>query len=63
MLDERLLLLFSHLLFHRRNYMGAHLSAAGIHLVLQGSETGKAHGAILPYMGYETPSLTGETVR
>jgi len=35
MLDERHLLLFSHLLFHRKNYTGAHLSAAAIHLVLQ----------------------------
>lgn len=55
MLDERPLLLFPHLLVHRRNYMSAHLSAAAICLVLEGSETGKAHGVILPYMDIKHP--------
>lgn len=49
-LDERCFLLFPHLFFLRSNYTGAHLSAAAIYSTLQGSETSKAHGDILPYM-------------
>lgn len=54
MLDQRCLL-FPHLFFHRGNCMGAHPSAAAIHLVLNGYETGNAHGAILPHMDIKHP--------
>lgn len=48
-----------HLFFHRRNNTGAHLSTAAIHLVLQGSETGKVHGTILSYMDINHPVWLG----